>query len=175
MQSLHSHLSISPSRFNVLSSNKPSGVFLRFFSSVSSLAHTRTTTPNSNPLTNYLIETLAFPEPVAISISNHFSPNKTLEKPHSVVQFLKQFGFFNAHIRSSIRTAPQILFSDIDKTLKPKLQFFQGLGLAGSDLGELISKNSKLLTCSLDKKLIPCINVIKKTLINDRNNQDLVR
>ncbi|KAL6959263.1 hypothetical protein U1Q18_039404 [Sarracenia purpurea var. burkii] len=175
MQTLCSHLSSSPRRFNSLYS-KPTTVFLCFFSSVDSLSHTRTATPNSNPLIfNYLIQTFAFPEPLAFSISNRFSWIKTLEKPQSVVQFLKQIGFLNTHIRSSIRVSPQILFADIDKTLKPKLQFFQDLGLTGADLGKFLSTNSMLLTRSLEKKLVPCVDIIKKTLINDKDNQDLIR
>ncbi|KAA8530918.1 hypothetical protein F0562_005623 [Nyssa sinensis] len=71
--------------------------------------------------------------------------------------------------------SPQILFSDINKTLKPKLQLFQELGLTGSELGKFISLNSPLLTRNSDGKLVPCIQIIKKTLINDDNNQDLSR
>ncbi|KAF7130331.1 hypothetical protein RHSIM_Rhsim10G0153500 [Rhododendron simsii] len=146
--------------------------FLCFFSSVSSLTHS----PSSNQsLSNFLIETLAFSEPRAVSICNRFPPSKTLQKPLAVVLFLRQFGLSDVQIQSSIRVFPNILFSDVEKTLKPKLQFFQDLGLTGPELGKFISKHSRILHDSLEEKWIPCINVIKKTLVNDKNNQDLIR
>ncbi|KAJ4952318.1 hypothetical protein NE237_029150 [Protea cynaroides] len=44
-------------------------------------------------------------------------------------------------------------FADIGKNLKPKLQLFQEIGLTGSDLGRFISKNSGLISFSLDRRL----------------------
>ncbi|XP_058186997.1 uncharacterized protein LOC131303944 [Rhododendron vialii] len=146
--------------------------FLRFFSSVSSLTLSRTSNPS---LSNFLIETLAFAEPRAVSISNRFPPIKTLQKPLAVVQFLRQFGLSNVQIQSSVRLNPKILFSDIEKTLKPKLQFFKDLGLTGPELGKFISKHPSVVHDSFEKKWIPCIDMIKKTLVNDKNNQDLIR
>ncbi|KAH7860632.1 hypothetical protein Vadar_015893 [Vaccinium darrowii] len=146
------------------------------FSSVSCLPHTHTQPTNQNlSLSNFLIETLTFSEPQAISISDRFPRTKTLEKPHSVVQFLKQLGFSDTHIRSSIRLKPSILFSNVDKTLKPKVQFFQDLGFTGPDLGKFISTHSHVLFYSLERTLIPCVDIIKKTLVNDENSQDLIR
>ncbi|KAF7130882.1 hypothetical protein RHSIM_Rhsim10G0153000 [Rhododendron simsii] len=118
---------------------------------------------------------MAISEPEAVSISNRFSSRKSLEKPHSVVQFLKQLGFSDDHIRSSVLSRPHILFSDVDKTLKPKLHFFLGLGLSGPELGKLISTHSHVLLDSLERTLIPCVDIIKNTLVNDKNNQDLIR
>ncbi|XP_058187004.1 transcription termination factor MTEF1, chloroplastic-like [Rhododendron vialii] len=145
---------------------------LCFFSSLSSLSHSCTSNPS---LCNFLIETLAFSEPRAVSISNRFPPTKTLQKPLAVIQLLRQFGLSDIQIQSSVRVAPQILFSDVEKTLKPMLLFFQDLGLTGPELGKFISKHSKILHDSLEKKWIPYIDMIKKTLVNDKNNQDLIK
>ncbi|KAA8517151.1 hypothetical protein F0562_017444 [Nyssa sinensis] len=158
--------------------SKPTRYFLYFFSSVASLPHagTHTSPPISNPsIVNYLTEAFGFPEKRARSISNRFLWIETPEKPQSVVEFFKQLGFSETDIRSSVRISPQILFSDIDKTLKPKLQFFQELGLTGSDLGKFISMNSTLFTRCLDEKLVRCVEIIKKTFTDDDNNQDLIR
>lgn len=91
-----------------------------------------------------------------------------------MVRFLKTLGFSDTHIRSSVNTAPQILCLDVENILKPKLQLFQDLGLTGSDLGKFISKTSTLLTRSLDKHLLPSIEILKKILVNDHNNEDLI-
>ncbi|KAF7130075.1 hypothetical protein RHSIM_Rhsim10G0152200 [Rhododendron simsii] len=118
---------------------------------------------------------MAFSQPQAISISNRFPSGKSLEKPHSIVHFLKQLGFSDAHIRSSIRLYPKVLFSDVDKTLKPKVQFFQDLGFAGPDLVKFFSKNSRVSSLCFKKSWKPCIDIIKKTLVNDKSNQDLIQ
>ncbi|KAG5529352.1 hypothetical protein RHGRI_029908 [Rhododendron griersonianum] len=131
---------------------------------------------NSNPsLSNFLVDSVTFSAPQAVSISSRFPPTKTLENPKAVVQLLKQLGFSDAHARSTIRIRPKTLFSNIDKTLKPKLQFFQDLGLNGPDLGKFISTHSNVLCSSLERTLIPCVDIIKNTLVNDENNQDLIR
>ncbi|XAR49685.1 hypothetical protein NMG60_11032955 [Bertholletia excelsa] len=154
---------------------KPSRQLICSFSSATSLVNSNGTASSNTLVFNYLVETLALSEQEALRVSNRFPPSKNLENPESVVQFLKQLGFSDSHIQSAIRISPQILLSDINKTLKPKLQFFQDLGLTGLHLGMFIAKNSTVLTHSLEKKLIPCIDILKKILINDKNNQDLIR
>ncbi|EEF29446.1 conserved hypothetical protein [Ricinus communis] len=130
----------------------------------------------ANPaLFHYLLKSLKFSETQAFTISNRFSHIKSTEKPQSVHYFLKNLGLSNSHIQSAIHGAPQILFANVDKCLKPKVKLFQDLGLVGYDLGKFISKNSTLLTASLDKKLSPRVEILKRLLLNDENNKDLVK
>ncbi|KAJ7960990.1 Transcription termination factor family protein [Quillaja saponaria] len=68
-----------------------------------------------------------------------------------------------------------MLFSDIDKTLKPKIYFFQQVGIVGSDLGKFISKNSILLTASSEKTLVPNLETLKRFLYGDKNNKMLIK
>ncbi|KAL5818399.1 hypothetical protein ACOSQ4_022241 [Xanthoceras sorbifolium] len=143
----------------------------------SSLTRTPTQTPNSL-FFNYLIQTLNFSKTEAaqsISNSTRFSNVKSLENPHAVLHYFRSLGLTETEIRSSVRLEPQILLSDVDKTLKPKIEFFREMGLVGSHLGKCISNNSKLLCCSLQKTLIPCTQILKKILVDDKNNQDLIR
>ncbi|KAL5751768.1 hypothetical protein ACOSQ2_022275 [Xanthoceras sorbifolium] len=141
----------------------------------SSLTKTPTQTPNTL-LLNYLIQTLNFSKTEAQSISNstRFYNVKSLENPHCVLHYLQSLGFSETEIRSSVRSSPQILFSDVDKTLKPKIEFFQEMGLVGPDLCKFISSDSKLVTCSLEKSLIPSTQILKKILLNDSNNKKLI-
>ncbi|KAH7565879.1 hypothetical protein JRO89_XS08G0029600 [Xanthoceras sorbifolium] len=134
-----------------------------------------TKTPNTL-LLNYLIQTLNFSKTEAQSISNstRFYNVKSLENPHCVLHYLQSLGFSETEIRSSVRSSPQILFSDVDKTLKPKIEFFQEMGLVGPDLCKFISSDSKLVTCSLEKSLIPSTQILKKILLNDSNNKKLI-
>ncbi|XVF61731.1 hypothetical protein PTKIN_Ptkin08bG0154000 [Pterospermum kingtungense] len=68
--------------------------------------------------------------------------------------------------------APRILVADVEKKLKPKIKFFQDLGLVEPHLGKFFSRNSALLTCSL-RKLGPSIQFVKEVL--GYNNQHLFK
>ncbi|KAJ4715564.1 Transcription termination factor like [Melia azedarach] len=154
------------------SRNMPSPTIKSLFSFFSSLPKTQNT---NSVFENYLIESLEFPKSRALAVSNVYPYVKSLEKPQNVCQYFRNVGFSDAHIQSTVRVSPQVLLSDIDKTLKPKIEFLQSLGVAGSDLGELISKYSFLLTVSLEKKLIPRIEILKQILVVDKSNEYLIR
>ncbi|KAL5753710.1 hypothetical protein ACOSP7_021930 [Xanthoceras sorbifolium] len=139
----------------------------------SSLTKTATQTPNTS-LFNYLIETLNLPKTQAQSISTQFS-HKSLDNPHSVLHYFRSLGFSETDIRSAVGSVPKILFSNVDKTLKPKIDFFLEMGLVGSHLGKFISNNTAILTFSLRKKLIPRIENLKKILVNDKSNEELIK
>ncbi|TXG60601.1 hypothetical protein EZV62_015174 [Acer yangbiense] len=142
----------------------------------SSLTKTPTQTPNT-PLFDYLIQTLTLSKAEAQSITNstRFSNIKSLENPHSVLHYFRSLGFSDTDIRSSVISNSEILLSDVDMKLKPRIEFFQEIGLVGSHLGKFISNNSRLLDCSLENMLIPCTQILKNILVNDTNNQDLIR
>ncbi|KAF5737867.1 hypothetical protein HS088_TW13G00758 [Tripterygium wilfordii] len=124
-------------------------------------------------LIDYLVTSFNFSKSQALSIINRFPRAKSPDNPRAVFLFLQNLGFSTADIQSTARVCPQILFTNVEKTLTPKFKFFQDLGLVGSDLGKFMSKSSSLLTNSLDKKLVPCIDILKKTLLNDKNNAAL--
>ncbi|XP_022774905.1 uncharacterized protein LOC111316927 [Durio zibethinus] len=136
-------------------------------------SYSRSTSVSNPPLFNYLVKNLDFTETQAFSISNRYSHVKSLKKAYSVANFFQSLGFSNAQIASAVHVAPHILFADVEKKLRPKIKLFQDLGLVEPHLGKFFSKNSTLLTCSLDKKLIPSIQFVKKILGN--NNEDLFK
>ncbi|XP_031281362.1 uncharacterized protein LOC116139866 [Pistacia vera] len=132
--------------------------------------------PTNSFLHDYLVQSFNLPPQKALSISSKYYYIKSLQKPLSVLQFLRSLGLSEPHILSCVRVTPNILFYDVPKTLKPKIEFFRQLGLVDSQhLGKFLSSNSKLLTVSLERKLIPCIEILKKILVNDGNNEDLIR
>ncbi|KAJ7961988.1 Transcription termination factor like [Quillaja saponaria] len=68
-----------------------------------------------------------------------------------------------------------MLFADVEKNLKPKIEYFQQLGIVGSDMGKFLSWSSHVLRFSLEKTLIPNIEFLKKVLCNDKNNNYLIK
>ena len=160
----------SSSHFQLVPS-KPIRIFFSFFSSPAK-------TLNSNsPFFNYLTNSFKLTETEALSISNRFSGSwvASPEKPQSVHSLLREYGFSETQIRYTVRVSPRILFLNVKKILKPKIEFFKQLGLVDSDLGKFISHNSTLLTVSLERKLVPCVEILKKILVNDKNGEGLIR
>ncbi|KAJ8562745.1 hypothetical protein K7X08_031197 [Anisodus acutangulus] len=159
----------------------PAGPFSSFRISLSSLSQvvTKKSAQNANQenpvLLNYLINTLDIPIPKALAISNRFPWVRSVEKPELAVHFFKSIGFTDAQIQSAVCHTPQIIYADVENTLKPKIQLLQELGITGSDLGTLVSKKAIILTRSLEKILKPSIEVLNKVLINGIDNGDWLR
>ncbi|XWS44858.1 hypothetical protein CRYUN_Cryun15aG0085600 [Craigia yunnanensis] len=168
MQTLKSSSVFSTSHLLKFSFKPKSFIFCLYYSSFSS-----STSVSNPPLFNYLVNDLDFTETQALSISNRYSQVKSFEKAQLVTKIFQSLGFSNTQIASSVRTTPQILFADVEKNLRPKIKLFQDLGLVEPHLSKFFSRNSFLLICSLDKKLIPSIQFIKKVLGN--NNDDLFK
>ncbi|XVF61733.1 hypothetical protein PTKIN_Ptkin08bG0154200 [Pterospermum kingtungense] len=168
MQTLKSSSIFSTSYFLVCSLKPKSFIFI--YNSLCSLSSS--TSVSNPPLFNYLVKNLDFTETQALSLSNRYSHVKFFKRAQSAANFFQSLGFSNAQIASSVRMAPQILVADVEKKLKPKIQFFQDLGLVEPHLGKFFSRNSALLTCSL-RKLGPSIQFVKEVLGD--NSQDLFK
>ncbi|GMY16933.1 transcription termination factor mterf15, mitochondrial [Fagus crenata] len=89
------------------------------------------------------------------------------EKPDSVLNLLKENGFTKTHISKLVRLCPQLLVSDIEKTLLPKIEFFRSKGASSSDLPMILSSNPLLLARSLNNYIIPSYDFLKSLLLVD--------
>ncbi|XP_021274621.1 uncharacterized protein LOC110409565 [Herrania umbratica] len=176
MQVLKSSSVFSTPHFLNFSLKPKSFIFLLYYSSSSSspCSSSSSTSVSNSPLFNYLVKNLDFTETQALSIANRYPNVKSFEKPQSVDNFFRNVGFSNAQIAASVRNVPQILFANVETELRPKIKCFQNLGLMGTHLGKFLSRNSVLLACSLDKKLIPSIQIVKRVLGNNEN-KDLIK
>nr|XP_016513442.1 PREDICTED: uncharacterized protein LOC107830411 [Nicotiana tabacum] len=102
------------------------------------------TTSHSNLLVEILMNSLGFSTEKVISTSakvTFLKPGNN--KPLLVVNFFQQIGLDISHIRTLVCTNPSLLFSDVEKILKPKTKLLQELGLSGSDIAKVISKSSE--------------------------------
>ncbi|XP_027344121.1 transcription termination factor MTERF5, chloroplastic [Abrus precatorius] len=143
-------------------------LFLSPFST-SSLSTQRRRSKVDTLLIDYLNAKFKFSRNQSIFISKHVSGHSFPQKPLSVLSFFEQIGFSETQILSMIRQKPQILFSDVDKTLRPKIKHLQLLGFEASDLCNFISNNSTLLTSSLKKSLVPSVEAIRKIVCNEND------
>jgi len=144
---------------------------LRSFSSLST-PENQSSNQDTTFLFNLLNHNIKLPKSQILYLSRHVSGTTSPEKPLAVLNFFKQIGFTQTQIHSIISQRTQILFSDVHKTLKPKIEFFQQLGFQGSQLGLFLSKHPTILAASLNKNLVPSVEVIKKFV---RNEKDLTQ
>ncbi|KDP43842.1 hypothetical protein JCGZ_20852 [Jatropha curcas] len=89
------------------------------------------------------------------------------ERPDCVLAFLNKHGFCNFQITKIIKSRPQLLLADPEKTFLPKLNFFSSVGITGPNLAKLISSLPALLITSLRNQIIPAYEFLKSALLFD--------
>jgi mTERF domain-containing protein len=85
------------------------------------------------------------------------------DKADAVRALLKDYGFTNADIVRTLRSAASILIFDPERILRPKLDFFASLGFQPRK----IAIEPFLLARSLDKHLVPSIQFIRGIIGSD--------
>ncbi|KAL4273527.1 hypothetical protein GQ457_13G026670 [Hibiscus cannabinus] len=106
---------------------------------------------------SYLKNKLGFSPESALKLSKYVN-FKTPENPDSVLTFFDQHGFSKAQIRQMIKTRPNLLCSSVQKSLLPKIQFFQSKGIPDPEISRLFFYNPRLFARSLKKHVIPCFD-----------------
>ncbi|KAF9594424.1 hypothetical protein IFM89_031026 [Coptis chinensis] len=70
---------------------------------------------------------------------------------------------------------PRLLLSDAAKTLKPKLEFFNSIGLSDPDLAKVISRDPFILMLSLENRIRPSISFLKAILRTDSDVLNVIK
>ncbi|XXG41070.1 hypothetical protein AAC387_Pa01g1619 [Persea americana] len=94
---------------------------------------------------------------------------KTTEKPDSVLSLLKSHGLSKTHISKLFSKRPELLSANPDKILKPKIQFFNDLGVSGAALAVLLISDPTLLRMSLKNRIIPSVDFLKTIVYTNEN------
>ncbi|XP_074589610.1 uncharacterized protein LOC141845459 [Curcuma longa] len=110
----------------------------------------------------------------ALSISKKVQFD-ALDKALSVLALLKDYGFDEAHLVRLVARLPRVLLMDVEKTLKPKLEFYRGIGLVGTTLPKFLSKCRWLLTCSVEERLLPNAEFLKSVVKTNENVADALK
>ncbi|EOA25354.1 hypothetical protein CARUB_v10018684mg [Capsella rubella] len=93
---------------------------------------------SSNFTVSYLVDTLGLTTRLAESISRKVS-FKDKVNADSVLKLLRSNGFKDSQVSMIIRTYPQLLVTDAEKSLLPKLQILQSRGASRSEVTEIVS------------------------------------
>ncbi|XP_072983372.1 uncharacterized protein [Typha latifolia] len=109
-----------------------------------------------DPTVSYLTNS-CFLSPQAAMLASQKVQFKTTKKPDSVLQLLRSYGFTDANISRIIEKEPRLLTCDVQKILKPKMEFFHEFGFSGTNLVRLLTLAPLLLKRSLEDHLIPSL------------------
>ncbi|EEF26558.1 conserved hypothetical protein [Ricinus communis] len=102
----------------------------------------------------------------AVSATKYVKIERT-EKPDMVLQLLRAHGFTKSQITSLISKHPSIILADSEKTLKPKIQFLDSLGVAKPDIPKILCTDAQILVSSLKNRILPTIDYLRGILETD--------
>ncbi|XP_059652926.1 uncharacterized protein LOC132300020 [Cornus florida] len=145
------------------------------FSSSSSALKSVSSTPNQHSFTvEYLIKSCGFPPEKALSASKRMKIESP-DKPDSVMAFFRNHGFTETQISVIIRKLPRLLLSDPEKTLLPKIEFFQSKGVLTEDIAKILSATPSILRRSLENHVIPSYNFLKELLKSEAKTNAAIK
>ncbi|KAJ0975163.1 hypothetical protein J5N97_017128 [Dioscorea zingiberensis] len=127
-----------------------------------SITQSKTTPKPQSLVVEYLLSTFDFSPEKAVWASKNLNHLKSFEKPESVLNFLKGYGFDDTQIKKLVSLYPQSLCCDVERTLKPKFEGLQGLGFTGPELAHLILSNHMVLRSSFERNVRPKIEFLAR-------------
>ncbi|KDP46308.1 hypothetical protein JCGZ_10148 [Jatropha curcas] len=135
----------------------------RYFKTLPPLNPASTLKHNQSLTIPILINSCGLSLQRATSVAKYVNIYST-KKPDLVLQLLRDKGFSKSEIARLISQRPDLLLADPEKTLKPKIEFFESLGLAGPDLRMILTKRPSILKASLKNRILPVIDFLKEML-----------
>ncbi|XP_068344246.1 transcription termination factor MTERF6, chloroplastic/mitochondrial-like [Pyrus communis] len=116
---------------------------------------------------NYLINSCGLSPEGAILVFKRVGLRSPL-KPDFILSFIRNHGFSKTQISKMVRMYPQILNSNSEKTLLPKLEFFTSLGVSEEDLATTLEYEPMLLARSLEKHILPTYNFLRRVIFGGK-------
>ncbi|KAL3514029.1 hypothetical protein ACH5RR_026746 [Cinchona calisaya] len=147
------------------------------YSTKASTAAAAARQPTTQFMAAYLMNSLGFSKTEALSTQKKVTSYKRFNRdPNLVINYFHQeLGLTKSQIKTVISSTPQLLFYNVDKTLKPKVRVFQDFGLSGSDFRRVLMHYKNILTRGLETDIIAPINCLRELLGSDENAAKVVR
>ncbi|KAI4377714.1 hypothetical protein MLD38_015299 [Melastoma candidum] len=142
----------APLRTLFLSSSK------RLFASGATTLYRAGSGSNALPFAvQYLMKSCGLPLDSALSAASKLRElgRDDTEKPDSVISYLRSCGFNKTHIAALVGKQPIVLSMNVDRILKPKIQFLSEIGLPRDLVVNVIIRNPQVMSRSLDAHIKP--------------------
>ncbi|TYH70207.1 hypothetical protein ES332_D05G104400v1 [Gossypium tomentosum] len=123
-------------------------------------------------LTPFLVEKHSFSPELAVKTASSLTYVNDPRKCDTIISFLKESGFSKSHIEAVVKRKPNLLYSSLEKTIKPKFKIFQDLGFSTHDVADIVASDPWILTRSVDDRIAPSISNLKTVL---GSNDDVVK
>ncbi|TMW95543.1 hypothetical protein EJD97_008679 [Solanum chilense] len=137
--------------------------------------HCSTSAAPTHYLVDLLVDSLGFSKEEAVTTSSKVIRLKPSKNPQFVVDFFQKNDFDNTQIKNIVSKSPKVLFSNVDKTLKPKLEILQEIGLSGTDLYKFIIENDLFFSKGLDTFIRPSLDYLRNLLGSDENVVKIIK
>jgi mTERF domain-containing protein len=104
----------------------------------------------------------------ALKLTNRLKLRKYDDGPNAVIQLFRNYGFSDSQLSTLVKKHPLVLLSNPEKTLLPKLNFLQSIGVSTTDLPKVLIGNTSFLATSLEKNTIPRYHIIRSIVRDDK-------
>ncbi|KAJ9135462.1 hypothetical protein P3X46_032644 [Hevea brasiliensis] len=94
---------------------------------------------------------------------------RSADKADLVLQLLRAKGFTQSQIACLISRRPQLILSDPDKILRPKIEYFESLGLLAPWLPRALCADPRILAASLKNRILPNADFLRGFLETEEN------
>ncbi|KAK9272465.1 hypothetical protein L1049_002838 [Liquidambar formosana] len=142
--------------------------FLQTIPCLNSISNTSTTTDPKSLTVSYLVNSCGLSSETALSASKMVAIEST-ERPDKVLELLRTFGFTKTHIIRLISKHPPLILVNPEKILRPKIEFFESLGITGPDLPKILCSNKQILLSSLKNQIIPTFDFLRGFVKTNEN------
>ncbi|CAI8590075.1 unnamed protein product [Vicia faba] len=135
-----------------------------------SLYFSTNTSDSTSFAVSYLIHNFGFSPQFASKLcSTYHVKFKTTQKPDSVLNFFRNYGFSEPQLRGLIAKGPYLLSCNPSKTVLPKFQFFLSKGASYSDIVKLVTKSPCVLCTSLNNQIVPAYELTRRFFQSDKD------
>jgi mTERF domain-containing protein, mitochondrial len=121
--------------------------------SAASNAPTQVSIQNPDIHVEYLVQSCGLSLDDAHRASKNIQHLKSFDKPDAVLQFLRETGISESDIRSAVSRESRILFSHVEKNLRPNITKLRELGFSIKDISGMIRRYPRILTSNIVVKL----------------------
>ncbi|KAH6808744.1 hypothetical protein C2S51_026527 [Perilla frutescens var. frutescens] len=143
--------------------------FNHFSSSAANAAVTNSKDSNPEPFSAVYLKTECGFSPKKALIYSKYLKFDSLEKPLSVVAFLKAHHFTDSQISRLVEKWPLIFRFVPESGILPKIEFFRDLGFSSSEIVKILTLQPNLLERNLEGQMIPCVDFLRSFLHSDKD------